>query len=62
MILYTAMQVNILEFQTLNFTISQNQNIEIHSKLTTNNWFKTHGKNKINSQLKTKTDHNFTFE
>jgi len=57
-----AMEVNILEFQTLNSRNSQKQNIEIHSELATINWVKTHSINKNNSQLKTKTGHNFTVE
>jgi hypothetical protein len=40
------MQVNILEFQILNSTNSQKENIEIHSELTTINWVKTYSKNK----------------
>jgi len=56
------MQVNILDFQILNSTNSQKQNIEIHFKLTTINWVKTYSINKNNSQSKNKTDHNFTVE
>jgi len=61
-ILSRAILVNILDFQILNSTNSQNTNLEIYSELITNNWVKTHSINKNNSQLKTKTDHKYTVE